>query len=160
MEKRRNGYITDSISIFERVDGPTFAAGSNSTPLRRNIAKLFRRTGRILRTIDTSGMSHFDAKASNWIVRHDPGMGPSPVLIDTDAVRFRYWPGLGMPLLKEHAGTPAIHAAGFAGGCASDMRPTCAAPRSIQSRLSQPCDGHTPKCVAFCRMCCINLRLI
>ena len=41
-------------------------------------------------------MSHFDAKASNWIVREDPVIGPSPVLIDTDAVRFRRWTALGI----------------------------------------------------------------
>jgi len=96
MEKRRAGYITDSISIFERVAGPTLRRVDLDAFSPQHREALFRRTGRVLRTIDTTGMSHFDAKASNWIVRHDPVQGPYPVLIDTDAVRFRYWPGLGM----------------------------------------------------------------
>lgn len=106
MEKRRFGYITDSLIIFERVPGPTLRKVDLNalTPQRREM--LFRRAGRILRTIDNTGMSHFDAKASNWIVRDDPKLGPWPVLVDSDAVRFRRWPALGIQRLlrsmKEH----------------------------------------------------------
>lgn len=96
MEKRQAGYITDSISVFERVEGPTLRRVDLDALSPEQREALFRRTGRLLRTIDTTGMSHFDAKASNFIVRDDPVTGPSPVLIDTDAVRFRYWPGLGL----------------------------------------------------------------
>jgi tRNA A-37 threonylcarbamoyl transferase component Bud32 len=106
MEKRRGGYVTDSVSVFERVPGPTLRKVDLDALCAEDREMLFRRTGRILRTIDTSGMSHFDAKASNFIVRLDAETGPFPVLIDTDAVRFRYWPALGLERLlrsmKEH----------------------------------------------------------
>ena len=106
MERRRFGYLVDQFSVFERVAGPTLARAdldSFDAPARE---MLFRRAGRILRKIDETGMSHFDAKASNWIVREDPVIGPSPVLIDTDAVRFRRWAALGIRRLlrsmKDH----------------------------------------------------------
>jgi len=106
MEKRRFGYLTDSISIFERVPGPTLRRVDLDALDPEQRDNLFRRTGRVLRTIDNSGLSHFDAKASNWIVRDDEKLGPSPVLIDADAVRFRRWTALGVRRLlrsmKEH----------------------------------------------------------
>lgn len=106
MEKRRFGYLTDSISIFERVPGPTLGRIDLDAMGARQRDTLFRRAGRILRAIDQNGLSHFDAKASNWIVRDDPKLGPSPVLIDADAVRFRRWPALGIRRLlrsmKDH----------------------------------------------------------
>ena len=68
---------------------------------------LFRRVGRILRQIERFGFSHFDAKASNWIVRDDDRLGPSPVLIDVDGVRQRQWTALGIRrLLRACASTP------------------------------------------------------
>ena len=60
---------------------------------------LFRRVGRILNQIDSRGLSHFDAKASNWIVQDDPKLGPRPVLIDVDGIRNRRWPALGIDRL-------------------------------------------------------------
>jgi len=106
MEKRRFGYVTDSVIVFERVAGPTLRRMDLDAldPARRDM--LFRRAGRILRTIDETGLSHFDAKASNWIVRPDEKLGPFPVMIDPDAVRFRRWLALGIQRLlrsmKEH----------------------------------------------------------
>lgn len=106
MEKRRFGYITDSVIVFERVPGPTFRRMDLDAldPEQRDM--LFRRAGRILRIIDNTGLSHFDAKASNWIIRDDPKHGPWPVLVDSDAVRFRRWDALGIQRLlrsmKEH----------------------------------------------------------
>jgi hypothetical protein len=99
MERRRFGYVTDHVSIFERVPGPTLWRTDLDAlpPARREM--LFRRLGRILRTIDHTGLSHFDAKAPNWIVLDDPKLGPYPVLIDTDAVRFRRWMALGIQRL-------------------------------------------------------------
>lgn len=107
MERRRFGYVTDHISIFERVPGLTlWRTDLDALPAERRDT-LFRRLGRILRTIDKTGLSHFDAKAPNWIVLEDPKLGPYPVLIDTDAVRFRRWPALGIERLlrsmKGHA---------------------------------------------------------
>ena len=57
---------------------------------------LLRRAGRILRAIEREGFAHFDAKASNWIVRDDPVLGPSPILIDVDGIRRRRWIMLGI----------------------------------------------------------------
>jgi len=106
MEKRKAWYVTDHISVFERVIGPTLGKVDLDAMFERDREKLFRRTGKLLRTIDATGMSHFDAKASNFIVRMDERVGPVPVLIDTDAVRFRRWPGLGLERvlrsMKEH----------------------------------------------------------
>jgi hypothetical protein len=60
---------------------------------------LFRRTGRVLRLIESFGFSHFDAKASNWIVMPDERRGESPVLIDIDGIRQRRWVALGIQRL-------------------------------------------------------------
>lgn len=107
MERRRFGYVTDHISIFERVPGPTLWRADLDAMSAGQRDTLFRRLGRILRTIDKTGLSHFDAKAPNWIVLDDAKLGPYPVLIDTDAVRFRRWVALGIERLlrsmKGHA---------------------------------------------------------
>jgi len=96
MQKRRLGYITDSVIVFARVDGPTLATVELDAldPAQRQT--LFRRTGAILRQIETHGFAHFDAKASNWIVQHDDKLGPRPILIDVDGIRARRWVALGI----------------------------------------------------------------
>src|SRR5207245_1183203 len=73
---------------------------------------LFRRTGHLLRRIELLGMSHFDAKSSNWIVYNDEKTGPQPILVDVDGIRRRRWVALGVQRLlrsmREHAQyTPA-----------------------------------------------------
>ena len=73
---------------------------------------LFRRTGKILRKVEQFGFSHFDAKASNWIVRSDAVTGPQPILVDVDGIRRRQWVALGIQRLlrsmREHGQyTPA-----------------------------------------------------
>lgn len=107
MERRRFGYVTDHISIFERIPGPTLWRTNLDNYTRQRRDMLFRRIGHILRTIDNTGLSHFDAKAPNWIVMEDEKLGSNPVLIDTDAVRFRRWMALGIERLlrsmKGHA---------------------------------------------------------
>lgn len=106
LERRRLGYVTDHVSVFERVPGTTLGRVNLDAMTLEQRDTLFRRVGRILRIIDNTGLSHFDAKAPNWIVRDDPKLGPTPVLIDTDAVRFRTWLALGIQRLlrsmKEH----------------------------------------------------------
>ncbi|MDB5291657.1 MAG: hypothetical protein JWL69_2898 [Phycisphaerales bacterium] len=96
VERRTLGYATDNLIIFERVPGPTLArVDLDSLPaVQRDM--LFRRTGRILREIERQGFAHFDAKASNWIVRPDEKLGPMPVLIDVDGIRQRRWIALGI----------------------------------------------------------------
>jgi hypothetical protein len=52
------------------------------------------------------GLSHFDAKASNWIVQEDEKLGARPILVDVDGIRFRRWAALGISRLlramREH----------------------------------------------------------
>jgi len=106
MDKRKLGYVTDSIIVYERVPGPTMHRVDLDAMDERPRDMLFRRLGRVLRKIDQTGLSHFDAKASNWIVLDDPAMGATPVLVDADGVRFRRWTALGIQRLlrsmKEH----------------------------------------------------------
>lgn len=96
LEKRKFGYVTDAIVVFERVPGTTLSRADLDAmpPARREM--LFRRLGRLLRKIEEFGFSHFDAKASNWIVRVDETRGPDPVLIDVDGIRQRRWVALGI----------------------------------------------------------------
>jgi tRNA A-37 threonylcarbamoyl transferase component Bud32 len=96
LEKRSLGYVTDSVIVFERIAGPTLATVDlNALPTGER-QMLFRRTGTILRLIDTMGLSHFDAKSSNWIVASDPVLGARPVMVDVDGVRSRRWLALGI----------------------------------------------------------------
>lgn len=97
MERRVMGYVTDAVVIFERVPGSTMSKVDLDAfpPPHRDM--LFRRAGRILRRIESFGWSHFDAKASNWIVYEPPGKGgPIPVMIDIDGIRRRRWIALGI----------------------------------------------------------------
>lgn len=107
MEKRRLGYVVDTVIVFERVPGTTLAAAElDEIPAARR-EMLFRRAGRILRRIESFGFSHFDAKASNWIVTSDRKRGESPVLIDIDGIRQRRWVALGIErLLKSMRNHP------------------------------------------------------
>ncbi|WP_428940950.1 hypothetical protein [Fontivita pretiosa] len=94
MERRVLGYVIDAIVVFEHVPGESLdRIDLDSTdPQRRDM--LFRRLGRTLRRIERSGLAHYDAKSTNWIVfddSHDPA-GPTPVMIDTDGIRpLNYW---------------------------------------------------------------------
>jgi hypothetical protein len=99
MEKRRFGYVVDTVIVFERVPGPTLASADLASIPASRRDMLFRRVGRVLRRIESFGFSHFDAKASNWIVRTDPERGESPVLVDIDGIRQRRWVALGIQRL-------------------------------------------------------------
>ena len=96
MEQRTAGYVTDAILISEKVPGDTLAHEDLDAipPLQRE--QLLRRTGHLLRSIEKFGFSHFDAKASNWIVFPDDKLGQMPVLIDVDGIRRRNWIALGI----------------------------------------------------------------
>jgi tRNA A-37 threonylcarbamoyl transferase component Bud32 len=96
LQKRALGYITDAVIVLEHVPGPSLAHADLDVvpPLWRDL--LFRRTGAVLRKIDELGLSHFDAKSTNWIVRDDPKLGPGPILVDVDGIRFRRWQALGI----------------------------------------------------------------
>jgi tRNA A-37 threonylcarbamoyl transferase component Bud32 len=96
LERRRFGYVVDNLILFECVPGKTLSATDLDQIAPQPREMLFRRIGRILRRVEQLGFSHFDAKSSNWIVRDDPVLGPSPVLIDVDGVRERRWIALGI----------------------------------------------------------------
>jgi tRNA A-37 threonylcarbamoyl transferase component Bud32 len=96
MQKRALGYITDSVIVLERVEGSVLAHADLDAMPAKEREMLMRRTGRILRQIDEFGLSHFDAKATNWIVQEDSKLGARPVLVDVDGIRFRRWRALGI----------------------------------------------------------------
>jgi tRNA A-37 threonylcarbamoyl transferase component Bud32 len=106
MEKRKFGYVTDAVIVCERVPRKDLAVANLDAMEAEARDMLFRRTGRILRRIEKLGFSHFDAKASNWIVYDDEKTGPQPILVDVDGIRRRQWIALGIQRLlrsmKEH----------------------------------------------------------
>ena len=96
LQKRAFGYITDAVIVLERVPGDSLAHVDLDALPPSQREQLFRRAGSILRKIEEFGMSHFDAKSNNWIVRDDPKVGPGPILVDVDGVRLRRWRALGI----------------------------------------------------------------
>jgi tRNA A-37 threonylcarbamoyl transferase component Bud32 len=98
-QKRKVGYITDSIIVLEKVEGSVLAHADLDAMDANERETLFRRTGHILREIDDFGLSHFDAKATNWIVQEDARLGARPILVDADGIRFRRWRALGIERL-------------------------------------------------------------
>ena len=95
MERRRLGYVVDAVAVFERVPGVTLASADLRAIPPDARETLFRRCGRLLRRIERLGLSHFDAKMTNWIVFDDPRAGPTPVMLDCDGVRPYRWPTVG-----------------------------------------------------------------
>jgi tRNA A-37 threonylcarbamoyl transferase component Bud32 len=106
MERRVMGYVVDQAIVFERAAGKTLATTNLDLLDANSRATLFHRCGRILRRIEDVGFSHFDSKASNWIVSPDEVRGPTPVLVDVDGVRFYRWNTFGIRRLlrsmREH----------------------------------------------------------
>jgi tRNA A-37 threonylcarbamoyl transferase component Bud32 len=96
MQRRSLGYVIDAVFICERVPGKTLAAADLDHLPSAERDSLFHRTGHLLRQIERQGFSHFDAKASNWIVFADPESGSMPVMIDVDGIRRRNWIALGI----------------------------------------------------------------
>jgi hypothetical protein len=91
MEKRRFGYVTDALVIFERVPGQTLHRLDLERWSRTDRDTLFRRAGRALRKLEQSGLAHYDAKSSNWIVVEDDKLGLIPIMIDLDGIRPLTW---------------------------------------------------------------------
>lgn len=87
LEKKQGGYVTDAMLIFERVEGQTLAKADLDAMPAPGRQMLFRRIGRLLKRMETLGLYHYDTKASNWIVRPDLKLGPSPVMVDVDGIR-------------------------------------------------------------------------
>lgn len=99
MERRVLGYVVDQAIVFERVPGKTLATTDLVAMAAEDRDSLLRRCGRILRKIERVGFSHFDPKASNWIVMPDEVIGPAPVLVDVDGIRFYRWDTFGIQRL-------------------------------------------------------------
>jgi tRNA A-37 threonylcarbamoyl transferase component Bud32 len=107
MEKRVLGYASDAIMIFEHVEGTNLAAMDLDALPADARDTMFRRLGRTLRRAEESGLTQYDAKMSNWIIRDDEKMGPVPIIIDVDGIR-RFIPTTWGVLrllrsLREHA---------------------------------------------------------
>jgi tRNA A-37 threonylcarbamoyl transferase component Bud32 len=99
MERRVLGYVVDQIIVFERVPGtPLDQCDLDALPPSERW-KLFASAGRLLRHLEEDGLYHYDAKASNWIVRPDDKVGASPILIDVDGIRRIRWVALGIQRL-------------------------------------------------------------
>jgi tRNA A-37 threonylcarbamoyl transferase component Bud32 len=108
MEKRTAGYVTDAIIVFERVPGKTLFHAELDAISPADRDTIFRRAGRVLRALDAQGFSHLDAKSTNFILREDEKLGPTPVLVDMDGIRKTNWHvGAGIERLlramKRHA---------------------------------------------------------
>lgn len=88
MEKRVLGYVVDAVIIFERVPGTTLDQLDLDALSVSDRQMLFRRAGGMLRRLEQSGLAHYDAKSTNWIVWTDPRSGPMPILIDLDGIRM------------------------------------------------------------------------
>lgn len=99
MERRILGYVVEQIILFERVEGVTLAQCDLDAMTGDQRDRLFRRTGRILRQMEQTDLYHYDAKPSNWIVRPDAVVGPSPMAIDVDGIRRIRWIALGIQRL-------------------------------------------------------------
>ncbi len=87
MEKRKVGYVTDAVTVFERVRGQTLAELDLLATSVEDRQRLLHRVGRLLREVEHNGLYLYDSKASNWIVFPDELRGLTPLLIDVDGLR-------------------------------------------------------------------------
>ena len=106
MEKRVMGYVTDAVILYQHLPGePLSQVNLDEMPPEAR-GSLFHRTGRLLRLLEQSGLYHWDAKSSNWMVVPDAVTGAYPVMVDVDGIRSNWGIGEGMRRLllamKEH----------------------------------------------------------
>ena len=80
MQQSRMGRAVEGIALFERVAGTTLDSVDLDALTRPQRDALFTRCGRILRRIEQTGLTHTDAKSTNWIV-----IPPAPATPQTDA---------------------------------------------------------------------------
>lgn len=106
MERRTLGHATDALIVMEKVEGPTLASIDLNQMNRMDRQTLFHRAGAILRRMESTGLYHWDSKSTNWIIRMDEKLGPSPLLVDVDGIRRIRWTrsGIGRLLraMKQH----------------------------------------------------------
>ena len=99
MEKRRWGFLVDSVLITEQVDGLHLNRFLNrhlggdqsdvSSKQRNRLARqVLWKLGRLLRRLHEEKFAHRDLKASNLLVRWDgiPNHSPEVILVDLDGV--------------------------------------------------------------------------
>lgn len=87
MEKRALGYVTDAITVYERIPGHTLDEAAWVRRPREAYHQILHRAGRLLRRLEESGLYLYDAKATNWIIREDEKLGLIPMVIDVDGIR-------------------------------------------------------------------------
>ena len=87
MERRRFGYVVESVIVYEHVAGDALADVDLDAMAPADRDNYFRRAGRVLRRIESLGWSHFDAKSNNWMVHPTAAHGPVPVMVDIDGIR-------------------------------------------------------------------------
>ena len=106
MEKRFMGYVTDAVILYQRVPGEPLSQVNLDELSPEARISLFHRIGRLLRLLEQSGLYHWDAKSSNWMVVPDAVAGAYPVMVDVDGIRSNWGIGEGMRRLllamKEH----------------------------------------------------------
>ncbi|MEM6312546.1 MAG: hypothetical protein AAF743_00550 [Planctomycetota bacterium] len=84
LQRKRFGYVVEELLVFERVPGPTLLQlGPDVSPA------LAARCRRWLAYLESLGLTHADAKTSNWIAWNDD----TPVMLDCDGIK----PGLPGP---------------------------------------------------------------
>ena len=91
MEKKRFGYVTDQLVIFEKIPGKSLGKIALKELSRLDRDRLFWRAGHLLRELERFGLYHWDAKASNFIIFPDSALGLTPLLIDVDGIRKIRW---------------------------------------------------------------------
>jgi tRNA A-37 threonylcarbamoyl transferase component Bud32 len=91
MEKRVLGYVTDSVIVFEKIEGVNLALADLDTMGDEERRSFFHRCGRLLRKLEADGLYHWDAKASNFMVARDVKGKATPVLVDVDGIRAIQW---------------------------------------------------------------------
>ena len=88
MQRRRLGYAVDAVLVCERIPGATLSCIDWAALEPDEARRLLWRCGRLLRLLEQRGLSLYDAKATNWMVRDDPVQGLTPMLIDVDGIRL------------------------------------------------------------------------
>ena len=71
-----------------------------SRTARQPTGRRFSSLWALLRKLESGGLYHWDAKASNWMIQLADPTGPLPLLVDVDGIRNNWGVGKGMQLLS------------------------------------------------------------
>lgn len=109
MERRVMGYVVDSMLVCEKIEGRTLSSPDVKEALGTSqYHRLLHRCGALLRRLEQGGLFLYDAKADNWMVREDERLGPLPLLVDVDSVRWLRPRGGLQRLLRSLREDPAL----------------------------------------------------